>query len=204
MITNSDIDAASGLLAIAKSLCEGSTRDRTIALARDFLSVQPCADRAAAPEPATPAIVPATELTPPPSPRPQPTTVRAMPKAAPPPPPPAEPPPIKPAVTGDVINDTMPGVKIGRLAVARDDGRCVKITERQSRLLCALAAAAPNPVGLDFICRKICDQAVPPGDKAPLLSSLAGEINSKIEPLGLFVKIVKGVGASLQWIEGEP
>ena len=183
MITNSDIDAASGLLAIAKSLCEGSTRDRTIALARDFLSVQPCADRAAAPEPATPVIVPATELTPPPSPRPQ---------------------PIKPAVTGDVINDTMPGVKIGRLAIARDDGRCVKITERQSRLLCALAAAAPNPVGLDFICRKICDQAVPPGDKAPLLSSLAGEINSKIEPLGLFVKIVKGVGASLQWIEGEP
>lgn len=100
------------------------------------------------------------------------------------------------------INDTMPGVKIGRFAVARDDGRVAKITERQSRLLCILAAASPTPVGVDFICRKICDQAVPPADKGPLLSWLAGDLNGKIEPLGLFVKIVRGVGASLQWIEG--
>lgn len=75
------------------------------------------------------------------------------------------------------------------------------LTDRQACFLATLAAASPQPVGREFIAKRIWAGKAIPEFYETILTTLATELRAPLGIMGLDLKTVRGVGFALQAAE---
>lgn len=93
------------------------------------------------------------------------------------------------------------GVRIehGDIAgVVEHGGNEIVVSAKQARFIACLAAAAPHPVGRDFIAKKIWVRERVPEFADQALSDHMGRLADPLGSIGLAFKTVRGVGIALQ------
>jgi hypothetical protein len=103
-------------------------------------------------------------------------------------------PPRQPAIASVSYSGVTVDVEAGLIQF---QGKPAKLRHRVAMLAALLARAIPNPIGLDFLRRRVWAGTRMPDDADYALSSLAMELADVVKALGLGIKVVKGAGIAM-------
>jgi hypothetical protein len=78
--------------------------------------------------------------------------------------------------------------------------KTMEVTAKQAHFIAALARAMPQPVGRDFITKKVFTGSIPP-TASLVLDQIAMDLGKALPGIGLQLKNVKGVGFALSEVE---
>lgn len=122
-----------------------------------------------------------------------------------PPPQPRAPVVARPNAKPPMLRRDDPPVTIAGITISFDQdgesvtyrGKSMEVTDRQAQFVATLAKAMPQPVGREFVTKKLFNGSVP-ATAAMVIDHIAMDLTKALPGIGLQLKNMKGIGFALQ------